>query len=49
MQIRNLSALKYRHHEVGIGDHSDVVLMVDSGMKYILEPEGMTKTGFTLF
>ena len=37
--IRNLSALKYRDHEVGTGDQSNV-LMVDSGMKYILNCKG---------
>ena len=31
---QNLSPLKYLDHEVGIGDQSNVVSMVDSGMKH---------------
>ena len=38
--IRNLSALKYRDRKVGVGDQSNVVLMVDSGTKYGIELEG---------
>ena len=41
---QNLSPLKYLDHEVGIGDQSNVVSMVDSGMKHFPELEGTAKT-----
>ena len=38
--IRNLSALKCRDRKSGVGDQSNAVLMVDSGMKYGIELQG---------